>query len=220
MAHIQPFTISGYEFRHVEVSDPQTGEVGLLWHELKSGATRNWRGGDEYIRCGVGEPFELFGIYDSLGSIWGIWSLYRIREVGTDSISAICSPTFPEVKTLPPQTLLDPAGSGEVIDTEHIDHALESRERFWRQTFACIEAMLTTPMEMLDGSTRRVDHFRFPSVADGDPAQHEWSGVEDHFDRYCKIGVEFDQGTAVKTLPTWKTTDPDPERTRGEFDAS
>ena len=104
------------------------------------------------------------------------------------------------------------------MDVVELIESNERRERFWRQTFGCIESMLLNPMQMSDGSTKSIDHFRFPSVAGGDPAQHEWSGVEDQFDRYCKIEVQFDAaGIAVRTLPGWKSVDPDPDRPVGEF---
>ena len=216
MSHILPFIISGYEFRHVESHDDGVELVSSAWNSLKSSATHRWRG-ENYIRCGQEEPYEVFSIFDETDSLWGVWSLYRIQDVSPTSISAMCSPTFPMVATALPQDSFGPDGS-TVINADEMTESNERREQFWRQTFACIESMLLNPMQMPDGSTKSIDHFRFPSVAGGDPAQHEWSGVKDKFDRYCKIEVQFDEsGTAVRTLPGWKSVDPDPDRTVGEF---
>lgn len=216
MSHINPFTISGYEFRHVDDDDEEMDDVSNAWMSLKSSATYNWRG-ESYISCGQDEPYEVFSIFDPDDSFCGVWSIYRIREVAENTISALCSPTFPAVSTEIPQDSFGPDGL-TIINADEVVETTERMEKFWRQTFACIEHMLLNPMQMIDGSTKQIEHFRFPSVLEGDPAQHEWSGVKDKFDRYCKIAVQFDEvGTAVRTLPGWKSVDPDPDRTIGEF---
>jgi hypothetical protein len=216
VSHILPFSISGYEFRHVEPDDADAENTHDAWGKLKSSATYRWRG-ESYIRCGQDEPYEVFSIFDSSDLLCGVWSLYRIQDVTPTSISAMCSPTFPMVATSVPQDSFGPDGT-TIINAEELIESNERRERFWRQTFGCIESMLLNPMQMPDGSSKSIDHFRFPSVAGGDPSQHEWSGVKDQFDRYCKIEVQFDEaGIAVRTLPGWKSVDPDPDRPVGEF---
>jgi hypothetical protein len=216
MSHILPFSISGYEFRHVESDDDEAQDASITWHRLKSSATHKWRG-ENYIRCDQDEPYEVFSIFDATDSLWGVWSLYRIQDVSPTSISAICSPTFPSVANAVPQDSFGPDGS-TVINADEVTETNAVREQFWRHTFGCIESMLLNPMQMTDGSSKSIDHFRFPSVAGGDPSQHEWSGVKDQFDRYCKIEVQFDAaGIAVRTLPGWKSVDPDPDRPVGKF---
>ena len=217
MGHIQTFTISGHEFRHVESGDESICFVKNKWKWLRSAAAFTWRG-EADLHCAREEPYRIFSIYDPSDSFWGVWSLYRIRDITPTSISALCSPTFPTVASNIPQDSFGPDGT-TIINADDVSQSTIKREQFWRQTFACIESMLLFPMQLNDGSSVSVDHFRFPSVADEDPAQHEWSGGKDQFDRYCKIEVEFDaNGTAVKTLPSWKSVDPDPERSVGEFD--
>ena len=216
MSHINPFTISGYEFRNVTSDDDEIYVISDKWNGLKSSAAMHWRH-QPLHQCDHPESYEIFAIYDSEDLVWGIWSIYRIRDVSPTSISALCSPTFPTVSSDIPQDSFGPDGT-TLINAEDIAHGIQTREKFWRQTFACIESMLLFPMELEDGSTKSIDHFRFPSVADGDPEQQEWRGVKDCFDQYCKIEVEFDEdGTAVKTLPGWKSVDPDPDRPVGEF---
>jgi len=221
VSHIQTFTISGYEFRNVDAEDANLYDVQDLWIGLLSAATSHWRGDidslDALGSCSKDELFEVFAIFDPDGNPWGVWSLYRIKNVAQNTITTLCSPTFPSIAASIPEEVFIPGRSTAVNAAERAE-ALIVRERFWRQTFACIEAMLVTPMQMSDGTIRAIDHFRFPSVADGDPVQHEWRGVKDQFDRYCKIEVEFDEnGTAVKTLPGWKEVDPDPDRPLGQF---
>jgi hypothetical protein len=219
MGHILTFTISEHEFRHIDWHDDEAYFVRDMWSDLKFAATVFWRGDPDSLDV-IGscpdEPFEIFAVFDPDGEPYGIWSLYRINEISSDTISALCSPTFPSVAVGIPAKVF--SLDGVVINQDEIEDAIEMRELFWRQTFACIESMLTNPMRMADGTVRAIDHFRFPSVSNGDPVQHEWSGVKDQFDRYCKIEVEFDENdTPVKTLPGWKSVDPDPERNVGEF---
>jgi len=215
MSHIVPFTIDDLEFRHTEDDAGLDEQARERWRDLSEVATQSWRS-EEWVHCSDNESNIPFAVFRD-GQFYGTWVLYRARPVGgdEDTVSALPGPMFGDIAARIPEPALGP--SGDIINADEIAAAEAVAAVFWRRMFGIMEWMDANPMPMHDGGALVVDHWRFPSVADNDPPQHEWVGVVPMFERYCKREVVWNDGATapVRWLADWKETDPDPGRERG-----
>jgi len=222
MAHIGPFEIDEYEYIHTDPGDIEDVAVRKKFLDLCDFATKDWRS-EDWRQCAVDEKNIVFGVFDFSGDLHATWALYRVESIGVDpdTVSAFPGPMFDNINSRVPEPAYGPGGN--LMNEEEIEEAQLRSSSFWRRTFSIMEWMVMNSIPMADGGDFVVDHWRFPLVSDGDWRQHEWFGVEEYFDLYCKMDVEFEDDeygsgeVAVRTLSTWKTIDPDPGRARGSF---
>lgn len=213
MSHIEPFTIDEYTFTHTETDADLDVEARDRWRDLSEVAVRKWTG-EQWDRCTINESNLAFAMHDSSGAFFGTWVLYRARPVGDDPhvVSALPGPMFPGIDARVPDPAYGP--TDDLINGAEMDAAEIESAKFWRRMFSIMEWLLVNPLTFEDGDTLIVDHWRFPSAADGDPLQHEWQSKM-RLDQYCKAIVEFSAGGIPQRTSGWKATDPDPSRARG-----
>ena len=223
MAHIVPFTIGGYQFRHEENHDPAGDMARAYFWKMSPLAMSMWHA-DSYATCASngsqGDPSELilFSMLDSLGEFWGTWAIYRIKTFG-DGPAITCQPAplFPDIEITTP-------GRGITIDEDDRDNqkllvlADQKRAEFFRRTFGIVEYMMMNEIETYEDDPIIIDHFVLPSVAGGDVEEHTWRD-RSYFDQFSKLVTEFDPATGypIRITREWKEVDPDPERERETF---
>ena len=222
MAHIVPFQIDGYTYRHTEDDAPLNFYARNQFLDLCEVATQDWRT-EDWRKCPVDEERLVFAIEDPEGGYYGTWGMYRVHPVGDDHdvVSALPAPMFQDIAAKIPEIAYGPGG--ETVNQDVVDAAKQRSADWWRRAFSVMEWMFMNPMTLDEGGEFILDHWRFPMECDGDLRQHEWYGVKEYFDRYCKLEVLFEidhygQGQiAIETLKQWKEIDPDPGRARGSI---
>ena len=222
MSHIEPFEIDEYRYVHTEPGDIEDVAVRKKFLDLCGFATNDWRS-EGWRQCVVDTVDTVFGVFDMGGDLVATWGLYKVEFVDGDpnTVSAFPAPMFDNINARIPEPAYGPGD--ELINGDEIVAARSRSSDFWQRSFSIMEWMVMNPMPYEDSGEFVVDHWRFPLVSDGDWRQHEWYGVKEYFDLYCKLDVEFapdaygDDTVAIRTLDSWKSVDPDPSRARGSF---
>jgi len=222
MSHIKPFEIDEYLYVHTEPGDIEDVSVRKRFLDLCGFATNDWRS-ETWRQCAVDTMDTVFGVFDMAGFLVATWGLYKVQEIDgdPDRVSAFPAPMFDSINAKVPEPTY--GLGGELMNGEDIEKARSRSSDFWKRTFSVMERMQMAPMAYEDSGDFVLDHWRFPLISDGDWRQHEWYGVKEYFDSYCKLNVEFaeddygDDTVAIRTLDSWKAVDPDPGRARGSF---